>query len=155
MNYEKIGTEVACEEMLEELPDIFNNFVLDLEEEIKCTAYKYSEEANKLEGQISKFSEIQKIAALEKNKLKAKAVEVDNQTNSSFFFYSEKELNEELRYNRKVIKYAKSKIRLYELCEKVTWNPEKFSGEIVNTSTRFDFSEFSQFEQVNKLWELM
>ena len=155
MNYEKIGTATGCEEILDELPSIVGNFVLDLEEEYKCTASKYLQEIQNLELQITKLAELQKKTAAEKVRLKEKAEEFQYGNDSSFFIYSDKELQDELSYNNKVIKYAKSKIRLYELCTKMSWDPTSFSGKILSTSQSFDFTDLPPYDQVNNLWELL
>jgi hypothetical protein len=155
MNYEKTGSSTACEEILDELPVIFTNFVIDLEEEKKCLASKYALEIKILEDQIAEYQKIQTKTAEKKSDLKKIAVEIQNENNSSFFMYSEKELRDELKYNQEVIKYAKSKIKLYEICEKIIWDPDSFAGTIVRSSNAFDLNEMSTFDQVNSVWDLL
>ena len=155
MNYEQIGSAVACNEILDELPDTLCNFIIDLEDENKCIMAKYSEEIKNLENQIEIYSEIQKKTSERKKQLKDKAQEIENESDSSYFFYSDKELKEELLYNRKVVEYAKSKIRLYEVCTKIDWDENNFRGNIIKTSTPFDFSGLSAYEQVNSLWDIL
>ncbi|OMJ81814.1 hypothetical protein SteCoe_17634 [Stentor coeruleus] len=157
MNFEKLALTTACDEILDELPVTFLNCVLDVEEEYKCRTGKYISEIQSLQSQIQKYQIIQKKTAAEKQYLKNKAMEMDaqNDANSSYFFYNEKELEEELKYSKQVIKYAKSKIKLYELVSRIAWNENAFAGEILKKKSHFEFPNMTTYEQINKLWELL
>ena len=157
MNYEEIDSAAGCEELLSELPQMFGNFMVELEDVFKSNTSKHSTELQTLKNQVEKIQDQHVLATSEKQRLKARAlaIEKQNDNDSSYFIYSEKEIQEELDYQKKVISWAKRKICLYELLTRVEWNPEYCKGKLVASGKEFDLSDLEVYEQVNTLWSLI
>jgi Zn-dependent M32 family carboxypeptidase len=157
MNYEKIGAGAGCDEILDELPITFWNFIQELEEENKSQQEKLGIEVRELQRSLEKFREMKQKSDAEKQRLKGKAMEIEknNEMDTSYFLYSQKELQDEMEYCRSVISYAKSKLCLYEILGKISFSSGGAAGQIDKTGQIFNFDDLSTYEQVNSLWELL
>lgn len=157
MNYEEIDSSVGCEELLQELPQMFNNLMVELEDVFKSNTLKNSNNLKTLKSQLERLQDQHTQTTSDKQKLKQNALAIEKQSDndSSYFIYSEKELQDELDYQKKVISYAKRKICLYELLTQVQWSPECCKGKVVATDKEFDLSDLTVYEQVNTLWSII
>lgn len=157
MNYEEIDSATGCEELLSEVPQMFGNFMVELEDVFKSNSLKHTSELKVMKNQLEKMQDqhIQTTSEKQRLKLNALAIEKQNDNDSSYFIYSEKEIQDELDYQKKVISWAKRKICLYELLTRVEWNPEYCKGKLVASGKEFDLSDLEVYEQVNTLWGLI
>ena len=105
MNYEQIGSAAGCEEILDDLPEMVTDFLQELEDDYKATTTKYTNELQVLKRQLEKIQDQHQKTTEEKLKLKQAALAIEKQAdnNSSYFIYSEKELQDEINYQKKVI----------------------------------------------------
>jgi hypothetical protein len=157
MNYEDIGSALGCEEILDELPLVVGDFLLELEDDFNSTISKNNLELQNLKKQFEKIQDQHQKTTKEKQKLKQAALAIEKQADndSSYFIYSEKELQDELDYQKKVISYAKRKIMLYELLTRIEWSKDRCKGRILPDEREFDLGDLEVFEQINTLWEML
>ena len=151
MNLNNIESAGNFEEIFEKVSKDFNIFVKDLQEDFSEFSTQNEKEIQNLKDQLASLKKVQKETAEEKMILKKRAEKVEN--NSSCLNYSLSDLEEELSFNKKSIKYAKSKIRLYELCKKIDWDSESFTGKIEGIS--FNFDSLPYYDQVNSMWDML
>ena len=123
MNLNNIESAGNFEEIFEKVSKDFIIFVKDLQEDFSEFSTQNEKEIQNLKDQLASLN------------------------------YSLSDLEEELSFNKKSIKYAKSKIRLYELCKKIDWDSESFTGKIEGIS--FNFDSLPYYDQVNSMWDML